>query len=115
LFAGIGVNINNKLPSNLNDTSISLKKILGRELNRSEFLAELLTEFEYIYNDFCNNGFEIFVEEYNRNIAYKNKVVVIDDGKVSGVNLGIDTNGKLIVKTKAGFEKIISGTLRLKK
>jgi biotin-(acetyl-CoA carboxylase) ligase len=64
---------------------------------------------------FCNTGFELFVEEYNRNIAYKNEIVTIDDGYnnvVSGVNLGIDKDGRLMVNTKVGLEKIVSGTLR---
>jgi BirA family biotin operon repressor/biotin-[acetyl-CoA-carboxylase] ligase len=117
VVAGVGININNKLPKNLADISISLKDVLGKELDRAEILAELLTEFECIYNNFCNNGFEIFAREYNCNIAYKNKTIIVDDGYsiVSGINFGIDTSGKLIIKTKTGLKKIISGTLRLKK
>ncbi|MDR2436461.1 MAG: biotin--[acetyl-CoA-carboxylase] ligase [Endomicrobium sp.] len=116
VVAGVGININNKLPSKLTDISISLKDVLGIELDRAEFLAQVLTEFEYIYISFCNNGFEMFAQEYNCNIAYKNKNIVVDDGYniMSGINLGIDTNGKLIIKAKTGLKKIISGTLRLK-
>jgi BirA family biotin operon repressor/biotin-[acetyl-CoA-carboxylase] ligase len=115
IVAGIGININNKLPEKFADISISLKEVLGREVDRAEFLAEFLAKTEDIYNDFCNIGFGMFVEEYNWNIAYKNKIVTIDDGYnniVSGVNLGIDKDGRLIVNTKVGLKKIISGTLR---
>jgi BirA family biotin operon repressor/biotin-[acetyl-CoA-carboxylase] ligase len=117
VVAGVGININNKLPSKLTDISICLKDVLGRELDRAEILVEFLTEFECIYISFCNNGFEMFAQEYNCNIAYKSKAIIVDDGYsiVSGINLGIDTNGKLTIKTKTGLEKIISGTLRLKK
>jgi BirA family biotin operon repressor/biotin-[acetyl-CoA-carboxylase] ligase len=115
IVAGIGININNKLPEKFANISISLKEVLGREVDRAEFLAELLAKVEDIYNDFCNTGFEMFVKEYNWNIANKNEIVTIDDGYnniVSGVNLGIDKDGRLIVNTKFGFKKIISGTLR---
>jgi BirA family biotin operon repressor/biotin-[acetyl-CoA-carboxylase] ligase len=116
VVAGVGININNKLPINLTDSAICLKEVLERGLDRAEFFVEFLTEFEYVYSNFFNNGFEIFTQEYNHNIAYKNRVVVIDDGYsiVSGENLGIDIDGKLIIKTKTGLEKIMSGTLRLK-
>ncbi|MDR2252114.1 MAG: biotin--[acetyl-CoA-carboxylase] ligase [Endomicrobium sp.] len=113
IVAGIGININNKLPKKF--AGISLKEILKREVDRAEFLAKFLAKFEEIYNNFCNTGFEMFVEEYNRNIAYKNEIVTIDDGcnnVVSGVNLGIDKDGRLMVNTKVGLEKIVSGTLR---
>jgi BirA family biotin operon repressor/biotin-[acetyl-CoA-carboxylase] ligase len=115
IVAGIGININNKLPEKFADISISLREVLGREVDRTEFFAEFLAKAEEIYDNFCNTGFEMFVEEYNRNIAYKNEVVTIDDGYnniMSGVNLGIDKDGKLIVNTKVGLKKIISGTLR---
>jgi len=117
IVAGIGINVNNKLPEKFADISISLKEVLGREVDRAEFLVELLAKVEDIYNDFCNTGFEMFVEEYNWNIAYKNEIVSIDDGYnniVSGINLGIDKDGRLIINTKVGLEKIISGTLRRK-
>jgi BirA family biotin operon repressor/biotin-[acetyl-CoA-carboxylase] ligase len=116
VVAGIGVNINNKLPKRFADISISLKEVLGKEVDRVEFFVEFLAKVEEVYNNFCSTGFEMFVEEYNLNIAYKNEIVTIDGGGynniVSGVNLGIDKNGRLIVNTKVGFKEIISGTLR---
>jgi BirA family biotin operon repressor/biotin-[acetyl-CoA-carboxylase] ligase len=117
VVAGIGININNKLPKELADISISLKDVLNKEIGRATFLATFLVNFERIYGSFQHNDFEIFVDEYNDNLAYKNELVMIDDGYnvVSGVNLGIDANGRLIIKTKTDLKKIISGTLRLKK
>jgi BirA family biotin operon repressor/biotin-[acetyl-CoA-carboxylase] ligase len=115
LVIGIGININNTLPKELKNTSISLKEILGKEIDRAAFLASFLISFENIYDDFQNKGFSFFSDEYNDKLAYKNKSITIDDGYniISGINLGIDKDGKFIVKTTNGLEKIISGTLRL--
>ncbi|MDR0977738.1 MAG: biotin--[acetyl-CoA-carboxylase] ligase [Endomicrobium sp.] len=114
VVAGIGVNINNKLPKSLADVSISLKDVLGKELDRAEFLGDFLCTFEEIYDDFCKDRFEKFVDEYNCNLIYKNDVVTIDDGYsvISGLNLGIDRKGRLVLDTKFGLKKIVSGTLR---
>jgi BirA family biotin operon repressor/biotin-[acetyl-CoA-carboxylase] ligase len=115
LVVGIGININNILPKELKNISISLKEILGKEIDRAAFLASFLINFENIYDDFQNKGFSFFADEYNDKLTYKNKSITINDGYniVSGINLGIDKDGKLIVKTINGLEKIISGTLRL--
>ncbi|MDR3253450.1 MAG: biotin--[acetyl-CoA-carboxylase] ligase [Endomicrobium sp.] len=115
VVAGIGVNINNSLPKYLKDTAISLRKILNIEIDRAQFLSEFLIEFEDLYFDFQKNGFKRFLEEYNNKIAHKDKSVIVDSGHsiIIGKNLGIDTNGMLIVKTENKLEHIISGTVRL--
>jgi BirA family biotin operon repressor/biotin-[acetyl-CoA-carboxylase] ligase len=110
IVAGVGVNINNSLSENLKSVAISLKMILKKEIDRTEFIVIFLMDFEKLYHDFKKYGFGQFVKEYNCRIAYRWKSVVV--GSVIGTNLGIDGHGKLIVKTKNGIEKIISGTVR---
>jgi BirA family biotin operon repressor/biotin-[acetyl-CoA-carboxylase] ligase len=117
VVAGIGININNDIPKNLENISVSLKDILKKEADRAEFMTEFLIDFEKLYLDFQKDGFNQFLEEYNDNLAYKNKSVSIDTGRAvtTGINLGIDEEGMLIIKTLNSFEKIISGTLRRSK
>jgi BirA family biotin operon repressor/biotin-[acetyl-CoA-carboxylase] ligase len=114
VVAGIGINANNNLPKDLESLAVSLKTILKKKLDRSEFLAALLMEFEDLYVAFQKKGFKEFYDEYSDKMAYKNKPVTIDTGysAIAGINLGVDEEGKLIIKTSNGFEKIISGTLR---
>ncbi|MDR1926452.1 MAG: biotin--[acetyl-CoA-carboxylase] ligase [Endomicrobium sp.] len=114
IVSGIGININNELPEDLKDTAISLKDILGTETDMAEFMAVFLIEFEKLYLDFQKNGFTQFLKEYNDKIAYKNELITIDNccSVTIGKNFGIDEDGKLIVKTNNGFEKMMSGTLR---
>jgi BirA family biotin operon repressor/biotin-[acetyl-CoA-carboxylase] ligase len=113
--AGIGVNINNGLPENLKNISISVKEVLKREINRSEFLAAFLMEFENLYSNFQKNGFKQFLGEYNSKVAYKDALVTVDSGykdTITGKNFGIDESGRLIIETKNKLEKVIFGTLR---
>ncbi|MDR0819979.1 MAG: biotin--[acetyl-CoA-carboxylase] ligase [Endomicrobium sp.] len=113
--AGIGVNINNSLPEDLRNISISIKEVLKREIGRAEFIAAFLTEFESLYFNFQKDGFKQFLEEYNSKAAYKNALVTVNSGyndAITGKNFGIDESGKLIIEIKNKFEKIISGTLR---
>jgi len=45
VLVGVGVNVNNRLPSGLKDTAVSLKKLLGTEVNKELFLDGLLDNF----------------------------------------------------------------------
>jgi BirA family biotin operon repressor/biotin-[acetyl-CoA-carboxylase] ligase len=113
--AGVGVNINNSLPEDLKSISISIKEVLKREIDRGEFIAAFLTEFEGLYFDFQRYGFKLFLDEYNSKIAYKGALVTVDGGyndTITGKSFGIDENGRLIIETRNKIEKIISGTLR---
>jgi BirA family biotin operon repressor/biotin-[acetyl-CoA-carboxylase] ligase len=113
--AGIGVNINNSLPEDLKDISISIKEVLKREIDRTEFIVAFLTEFESLYFNFQRGGFKLFWEEYNSKVAYKDALVTVDSGyndAITGKNFGIDESGILIIETKNKIEKIVSGTLR---
>ncbi|MDR3071723.1 MAG: biotin--[acetyl-CoA-carboxylase] ligase [Endomicrobium sp.] len=117
VVAGVGININNKLPKKLEGIAVSLKNVLGQSVDRSKFLVKFLTIFDDVYVNFQVNGFRQFVEEYNNKMAYKGEHVSIDDGYsiITGINLGVDDSGRLIIDTGQKLEKIISGTLRVKK
>ncbi|MDR1243768.1 MAG: biotin--[acetyl-CoA-carboxylase] ligase [Endomicrobium sp.] len=114
IVAGIGININNELPKELKDIATSLKEIINKEIDRTEFICKFFINFEKLYTSFKEKGLKPFLKEYNANLLYKNKHVTISNGHntITGINLGIDENGMLIVKTKDNVEKIISGTLR---
>jgi len=111
--AGIGVNINNVLPKELANISVSLRSILGKKESRVKFLSEFLHVFDKLYSGFTKNGFEGFVKEYNGNSAFINEPIKVDDGFgiIEGRNLGIDKNGRLVLKTAQGLKKVMTGTV----
>ncbi|AKL97914.1 biotin--[acetyl-CoA-carboxylase] ligase [Endomicrobium proavitum] len=113
VVAGIGINVNNVLPKELKNISVSLGEILNKFVGRAQLLAQFLCVFDEIYAAFKKSGFKIFVKEYNDNIVFINESIKIDTGFdiIEGVNLGIDGDGKLILKTPKGLEKITAGTV----
>jgi BirA family biotin operon repressor/biotin-[acetyl-CoA-carboxylase] ligase len=118
IVVGIGMNINNELPSDLCDIAITLKNVLKKDINSFEFLTILLRNFEKLYISFKKEGFSQFVDLYNSKIAYKNERVKINTNDeinssvICGTNIGIDEDGMIVIDTGNGFEKLISGTLR---
>jgi BirA family biotin operon repressor/biotin-[acetyl-CoA-carboxylase] ligase len=117
VVVGIGININNDLPKYLEDKSVSLKKILKVRVDMIEFMTVFLSEFEREYLNFQKNGFSQFLKEYNDRIAYKYETVIINNkySIVTGINLGINDRGGLIVKTDYGIKSVMSGTLETMK
>jgi BirA family biotin operon repressor/biotin-[acetyl-CoA-carboxylase] ligase len=114
IIAGIGINVSNVLPQSLKKESVSLREILKTGVDRSALLAGLLSAIETVYGVFKKEGFGVFASRYNKKSAFLNETVAIDDGirPLKGVNLGVDKNGFLLLKTESGVEKILSGTLR---
>ena len=113
VVAGIGLNVN------------SLRK------NQSEFLATSLfdeTQIEYDLDELAKNIVEKiavnvqknFTEYHgiiNEKLAYKGETKTIIDGekRISGVILGVGEKGELIIRTKNGEEKFISGEIGFEK
>ncbi|MDR1952182.1 MAG: biotin--[acetyl-CoA-carboxylase] ligase [Elusimicrobiota bacterium] len=112
--AGVGINVNNVLDGEIKNTAQSLKDITGKEVCAETVFQSFLTEFSAIYLDFLKSGFKIFVDKYNKETAFLNSQVVITNGgeKSVGVYKGIDENANLLLMTKDGLKKFISGTLR---
>jgi len=111
---GIGINLNNVLPASMRGDIVSLGEITGKNISRAFVLAEFMTEFDGIYKRFIKRGFEHFAREYNKKVAFIDEVIKIDRGYdiIKGINKGINSSGKLMIRTKNGTEEIISGTLR---
>ena len=114
LAAGIGININNKVAKELEGITSSLGEITGKIIPRAEVLALFLNEFNKAYLKFQKEGFKPFKDFYNKKAAFIGQKIKVSIGtdEFIGISLGIDEDGKLLVKTANGIEKIISATIR---
>ncbi|MCE8424035.1 MAG: biotin--[acetyl-CoA-carboxylase] ligase [Candidatus Methanoperedens sp.] len=115
LVVGIGIDANvdtGYFPDEIRDTSTSLKKELGTEINRVEFVQKLLMELETVYLNFQKGGFAPILEEWRNLSATIGEWVKITTGTrtIYGEAIGVDTEGALIIETGEGqLEKILAG------
>lgn len=115
IIVGIGVDANvdiESFPEEIREGSTSLRRELGREINRVEFVQGLLQEFETAYNEFKQRGFPGLLEEWRRLSATIGEWVQIatPNKTLYGRAIGVDSQGALIVETEDGvLEKIIAG------
>lgn len=114
---GIGVNLNasaDKLGEiDIPATSVNLE--LGRSVDKSQFMQNLLTRFFEGYDEFLLDGFFSIKEYYESNsyIAFDSVVKVsIFNTIKQGVFCGFDHNGNLLLSTSDGaIEKLNMGEI----
>ncbi len=110
---GIDANVDIELfPEEIRESSTSLKKELGYEINRVEFVQKLLLEFEALYLKFQKDGFSSILEEWRNMSATMGEWVKIttQSRTIYGEAIGVDSEGALILETGEGkLEKIVAG------
>jgi len=103
VVVGIGLNVNteyNELPVALRRTAVSLKTASGKPVDRSELLARLLLSLEERYMDAVRNGFDRVLTDFRARdyLARRSISVQTRRGPVTGVALGVDEKGALLVQ-----------------
>lgn len=114
MIVGIGINVNHTkrdFPLSLQLKSTSLKLINRKAVSRTALLQEVLVQFESLYRLFCLHGFKYLRSELIEHSAVINKRVALSAGKqkITGLAIGFDDIGGLIVKSKNGLRSYSTG------
>lgn len=103
---GTGINVNlDGFPEELSDKATSLSLEAGRSFDRNEILSLVLQHFERNYEIFMETqDFSGLKEDYESILANRGKEVrILEDGNSwSGICLGVDERGRLLVQKEAG-------------
>ncbi len=122
VIVGAGANLNmtremmEKEMGEVAEIATSLREELGHEIERAQFTADLINEFEVWYKKFLENGKSPIIKEWMRRWGAINHRVQVKfmEIVVEGVASGIDENGYLLVTKDDGTtERIISGDVIL--
>lgn len=119
---GVGINVNisrDEFPEELRDIAASLLEMNGEEISRVEFFRTVLEEFDKIYRQVNNSGFdEVFARWREYNITLGKKVLVnsaINDGEsFTGEAVDLTAEGALIVETEEGRRMVYSGDVSIR-
>lgn len=106
IVIGIGINANiDSFPLELKEKATSIKLETGEKIKRAQLINQILLKFEEEYDIFMKSqNLESQTKEYNRLLINCNKeVVIIEPSKeYTGVALGINEKGELLVKKEDG-------------
>jgi BirA family biotin operon repressor/biotin-[acetyl-CoA-carboxylase] ligase len=118
VLVGLGVNLNmtrevmNNLMGEVSEIATSVREELGREVDRSEFAANLINLLEKWYDEFNSKGKSNIIGEWKKRWGDLNKRVRvrIDGNVIEGIAYDLDQNGFLLIKKDNGeIERIIAG------
>ena len=111
IVVGIGINLNAD-PGDLPPGSTSLKKIIGRAVDRIGFGQVLLRELEADYSRLKNHRFDELAKDWEAfSMTSGQRVVATVFGrKIEGQAVGIDKDGALWIRQDNGFqERVVAG------
>jgi BirA family biotin operon repressor/biotin-[acetyl-CoA-carboxylase] ligase len=118
VLVGLGINLNmtrevmNNLMGEVSEIVTSVREELGREVDRSEFAANLINLLEKWYDEFNSKGKSNIIGEWKKRWGDLNKRVRvrIDGNVIEGIAYDLDQNGFLLIKKDNGeIERIIAG------
>ncbi|WP_456465976.1 biotin--[acetyl-CoA-carboxylase] ligase [Persephonella sp.] len=114
LIAGIGINLNQteKDFGNLKDIASSVKRELGKEVNRKEIFSQILYEIEKKLDNFDRKK---VLEEVDKSLLWKGKKVLLIDEKIEGILIGINELGGIKILTDNKIKNYYSGDLTLRR
>lgn len=119
VVTGIGINVGmEEFPEEIRDIATSVYLETGERIVRSRLIGAVMEAYERYYNIFIKTcDMSGLLEEYNGLLVNKDNLVrVLQPGhEYSGISLGIDETGELLVKTGDGeLHRVISGEVSVR-
>lgn len=110
---GVGVNVlRASYPREIEDRATSLETELGRPIDRTTLLDDLLAAVPARYGQLRDGDADGILRAW-RAAAPRASGATVEWGEGrKGVTAGIDESGALLVKTSTGVERIVAGELR---
>lgn len=120
VLGGLGINLNmtrmmmNDLMGEVSEIATSVMEELGREVDRSEFAANVINLLETWYDVFKSKGKSTIINEWKKRWGDLNKRVRvrINRNVIEGIAYDLDENGFLLMRKDNGeIERVIVGDL----
>lgn len=107
VIIGIGLNVSNKLPTELNEVGIRLVDVKSGKYDLDKLLEDIINKFE----EYCKMDFNDILALYKEKCFMLGKNVTVKkiDEEISGVAVDIDSDGNLILETDSGSVVVEEG------
>ena len=115
IFLGIGVNITNEIPLELQNKVTSLKLENIPTFPREQYICEIITLLYEMLELYQNEGFAPFIKEYcDLSMSINHNVTINCNGVIKkGFGVGLSEEGYLLLECDDKVEKIILGDIEV--
>lgn len=115
VIVGIGINLNQTcFPEDIQDIATSLKLATGNTVNRAKIVLSLLESLDREYEEFLQEKRTHLVKKWTDRTDMFGKTVTVHQkgNSLTGIAVGLDPEGKLILQTPNGKQQLLgSGEL----
>ncbi|CAB3289664.1 Putative biotin ligase [Methanocaldococcus lauensis] len=113
MVIGVGIDVNNPIRKEIREIAVSLKEIVGGDVDRLKIFSDFLQTFENYLKKLANNEIDEYeilkkYKKYSITLGKYVKILLSNNKIVSGKVYDIDFDG-IIIGTENGLEKIPSG------
>ena len=108
---GIGINVNNRLSEDLQGKATSLIQEVGSKVSRVKLLRSILKCFDENYSKLISGDYDFIRDSWfsHANIVGREILVHGEKTMLRGVVSDVDESGCLILDTKNGSVRVVSG------
>jgi len=112
-IVGIGINVNNKVDSNLEDIATSLKEESRNKISKVELLKTIIKNFDKNYLRIKEGKYDGIRKDWLSLSKIIDKKIQVTQNKevITGIVKDVDENGFLILDSERGEKRILSGDI----
>jgi BirA family biotin operon repressor/biotin-[acetyl-CoA-carboxylase] ligase len=103
IIIGVGINVNMIKSQNIDIKQdwCSIKDIINKSINRNILAAKLITKILDYFNVFRKNGFEYFIDEWEKTDCFFGREVSLynNEQTITGIEKGVNKNGQILLST----------------
>jgi BirA family transcriptional regulator, biotin operon repressor / biotin---[acetyl-CoA-carboxylase] ligase len=115
IVLGMGINVFNRIPSDLKDRATSLGQSGALPCDRAQLLTEFLRGFYASYRLWQRHGFAAFQADYWAHYARPNEPCVLKaaSGDIRGIARGVDPTGAILIESQRKMRAVLEGEIVL--
>ena len=110
---GVGINVNNDLPLELEGYATSLKRVLGFPVPRTPIFVGILKSVDYYYSAIVEGDVGRIIGDWRLWSSTLGRYVraVMASGVVEGRAVDVDESGALLIDTGSGVVRVVEGDI----
>ena len=114
-IVGIGLNVNNTLPTDFGKYATTLRQECGSKVSRVQLLRSILKSFDEQYEKLARGKYDDIRKNWLSFSQIIGKHVRVHEGSISleGIVDDVDEDGSLILKNDSGTHRVLSGDVEV--
>ena len=114
---GINIKLSDEQKNGIGQPAVDLYEVCGKAVSRNAVVSRLINTLSHMLEGFSHGGFALYRDQWSEYDAFREQEVTIEAAgrKEKGINVGINEQGGLLIKTETGIKVFNGGEVSLRK